>query len=145
MRSTVTVRLLGRFSLCFDGEAVRLDATRAELLFAYLVLHPEAQTRRRLAAALWPDSTEAQAHTNLRKLLHTLRRTLPDVDEHLEITPRTVRWRGESDVAAFERLLTSRPPRCGRALRRRPAGRARRLLAGGRATPVARALARRAG
>ena len=106
MRSTVTVRLLGRFSLCFDGEAVRLDATRAELLFAYLVLHPEAQTRRRLAAALWPDSTEAQAHTNLRKLLHTLRRTLPDVDEHLEITPRTVRWRGESDVAAFERLLT---------------------------------------
>jgi len=107
VRSTVTVRLLGRFSLCFDGEAVRLDATRAELLFAYLVLHPEAQTRRRLAAALWPDSTEAQAHTNLRKLLHTLRRTLPDVDEHLEITPRTVRWRGESDVAAFERLLTS--------------------------------------
>ena len=90
----MTVRLLGRFALCFDGEAVRLDATRAEPLLAYLVLHPEAQTRRRLASALWPDSTEAQAHTNLRKLLHTLRRTLPDLDQHLEITPRTVGWRG---------------------------------------------------
>ena len=42
VRSTVTVRLLGRFALCFDGEAVRLDATRAEPLLAYLVLHPEA-------------------------------------------------------------------------------------------------------
>ena len=103
----MTVRLLGRFALCFDGEAVRLDATRAEPLLAYLVLHPEAQTRRRLASALWPDSTESQAHTNLRKLLHTLRRTLPDLDQHLEITPRTVGWRGERVVAAFERLLAS--------------------------------------
>ena len=71
------------------------------------MLHPDAQPRRRPAAALWPDSTEAQAHTNLRKLLHTVRRTLPAVDRHLEITPRTVGWRGESDVAEFERLLTS--------------------------------------
>ena len=68
---------------------IPLDAARAELLLAYLVLHPDAQPRRRLAAALWPDSTEAQAHTNLRKLLHTLRRRLPDVDDHLEITPRS--------------------------------------------------------
>ena len=107
VRPTVTARLLGRFSLGLDGADVRLEATRAELLVAYLVLHPDAQPRRRLASALWPESSEAQAHTNLRKLLHTLRRTLPDVDGHLEITPRSVRWRGESDVAAFEQLLTS--------------------------------------
>ena len=79
----MAVRLLGRFALHRDGAEVPLDAARAELLLGYLVLHPDAQPRRRLAAALWPDSTEAQAHTNLRKLLHTLRRTLPDVDEHL--------------------------------------------------------------
>ena len=107
MRSTVTVRLLGRFALHRDGAEVPLDAARAELLFAYLVLHPDAQPRRRLAAALWPDSTEAQAQTNLRKLLHTMRRRLPTVDDHLEITARDVRWRGGSDVTAFERLLTS--------------------------------------
>ena len=107
MRSTVTVRLLGRFALHRDGAEVPLDAARAELLLAYLVLHPDAQPRRRLAAALWPDSTEAQAQTNLRKLLHTMRRRLPTVDDHLEITARDVRWRGGSDVTAFERLLTS--------------------------------------
>jgi DNA-binding SARP family transcriptional activator len=108
---TANVRLFGRFALRVrqdDSETeVQLDATRAELLFAYLVLHPDAQPRRRLAAALWPESTEAQAHTNLRKLLHTVRRRLPAADRHLEITPRTVRWLGESDVAEFERLLAS--------------------------------------
>jgi DNA-binding SARP family transcriptional activator len=111
VRPTVTARVLGRFSLCLDGAEVRLEATRAELLVAYLVLHPDAQPRRRLASALWPESSEAQAHTNLRKLLHTLRRTVPDVDRHLEITPRSVRWRGGSDVAVFEQLLTSDPRR----------------------------------
>lgn len=109
MRPTASARLLGRFTLRIDGAEVRLEATRAELLVAYLVLHPDAQPRRRLAAALWPESIEAQAHTNLRKLLHTLRRTLPDVDRHLEITPRSLRWCGESDVAAFERLLAGEP------------------------------------
>ncbi len=111
VRPTASVRLLGRFALRVHGDdsesEIRLDAARAELLVAYLVLHADAQPRRRLAAALWPDSTEAQAHTNLRKLLHTVRRRLPAADHHLEITPRTVRWRGESDVAEFERLLTS--------------------------------------
>jgi uncharacterized protein YbjT (DUF2867 family)/DNA-binding SARP family transcriptional activator len=123
---TATVRLLGRFSLRVvsgdrddggdrgsgsgggGGETeVRVDMARAELLVAFLALHPGAQSRKRLAAVLWPDSTEAQAHTNLRKLLHTVRHRLPAADCHLEITPRTVRWRGESDVAEFERLLTS--------------------------------------
>ncbi|MBV9920672.1 MAG: AAA family ATPase, partial [Pseudonocardia sp.] len=102
MRSALTARLLGRFSLCLVGREIPLDTARAELLIAYLVLHPDAQPRRRPAAALWPDSTEAQAHTNLRKLLHTLRRRLPDVDG-IEITQRSLRWRGESDVAEFDK------------------------------------------
>ena len=77
VRPTARVRLLGRFALRIHdaetetGTEIPLDAARAEQLVAYLVLHPDAQPRRRLAAALWPDSTEAQAHTNLRKLLHT--------------------------------------------------------------------------
>ena len=36
------------------------------------------QTRQRIAGLFWPDSTDAQALTNLRRELHHLRRTLGD-------------------------------------------------------------------
>jgi DNA-binding SARP family transcriptional activator len=52
-----------------------LDSARAESLLAYLLLHRDApQPRQRLAFLLWPGSTEGQAQTNLRKVLHNLRR-----------------------------------------------------------------------
>jgi DNA-binding SARP family transcriptional activator len=58
---------------------------------------------------LWPDSTERQARTNLRHVLHNLRRALPGADEYLEVTARTLRWRPGAplwlDVAAFEEAL----------------------------------------
>jgi DNA-binding SARP family transcriptional activator len=54
---------------------------------------------------LWPDSTEGQARTNLRNVLHTLRRASPEVERMLEVTPRTLQWRREEpyrvDVAEF--------------------------------------------
>jgi DNA-binding SARP family transcriptional activator len=34
------------------------------------------QTRQRIAALFWPDSTDAQALTNLRRELHNLRHAL---------------------------------------------------------------------
>ena len=64
------------------------------------------QSRQRLAFLLWPDSTEAQARTNLRHLLHTLRAADARLDAFIEVTPQTLRWRhGRGswvDVAAFE-------------------------------------------
>src|SRR4051812_34814462 len=67
------------------------------------------QPRQKLAFLLWPDSSEAQARTNLRHVLHKLRRALPDADRFLEVTPRTLRWRPDAplrlDVAAFEDAL----------------------------------------
>lgn len=87
-----------------------IESARAESLLAYLLLHADApQSRQRLAFLLWPDSTESQARTNLRHVLHTLRRALPDTDRFLEVTPRTLRWRAKApswlDVAAFEEAL----------------------------------------
>ncbi|HVL86026.1 MAG TPA: AAA family ATPase [Pseudonocardia sp.] len=87
-------------------------SARAEALLAYLVLHRDvAQSRRRLAALLWPDSAEPQARTNLRHLLHTLRGLLPGPDRFLEITPQTVRWRPDADVVVdldtVDRLLAT--------------------------------------
>src|SRR4029077_1111117 len=76
----------------------------------YLLHHHDApQPRQRLAFLLWPCSTERQAQTNLRKVLHTLRRALPGADGLIEVGPRTLRWRAEAplwlDVEHFERAL----------------------------------------
>ena len=88
----------------------RLESGRAESLLAYLLLHRDApQPRQRLSFLLWPDSTEAQARTNLRHVLHRLRRALPDADRFLDVTPRTLQWRPDGpfrlDLAAFEDAL----------------------------------------
>ncbi|GAA0664114.1 hypothetical protein GCM10009535_49760 [Streptomyces thermocarboxydovorans] len=47
----------------------------------------QAHPRGHLAGLLWPDSTETQARTDLHHLLHTLRCTVPGVEQVLEITP----------------------------------------------------------
>ncbi len=85
-------RLLGTMDLRLGGQRLALlDSTRAESLLAYLLLHRDApQPRQHLAFLLWPGSTESQAHTNLRKVLLTLRRALPDADRLIDIGPRTL-------------------------------------------------------
>src|ERR687888_1697574 len=105
------VRLLGELDLRLGETALpALESARAESLLAYLLIHRDApQPRQRLAFLLWPDSTEAQARTNLRHVLHRLRRALPDADRFLDVTPRTLQWRPDApfrlDVAAFEDAL----------------------------------------
>ena len=105
--STLRIRLLGALDLRRGEVSLpSLESGRAESLLAYLLLHREApQSRQHIAFLLWPDSTEAQARTNLRHVLHTLRRALPDADRFLDITPRTLQWRVDApfwlDVAAF--------------------------------------------
>jgi DNA-binding SARP family transcriptional activator len=105
------IQVLGQFDLSLGGVRVPpLESARAESLLTFLVLHRQAvASRQHLAFLLWPDSTEAQARTNLRHLLHTLRTRLPDADRYLEVTSRTVGWRADApcwlDVSAFEELL----------------------------------------
>src|SRR5215216_7963419 len=92
------IRLLGELDLRRDGRSLPpLESARAESLLAYLLVHRgAAQPRQRLAFMLWPDSTEPQARTNLRHVLHTLRRALPDADRFLDVTQRTLRWRPDA-------------------------------------------------
>jgi DNA-binding SARP family transcriptional activator len=110
-RQALRARLLGTLDLRFGEEQLPpLDSARAESLLAYLLLHRDApQPRQRLAFLLWPDSTERQAHTNLRKVLHKLRRAPPDADRWIDIGPRTLQWRSDTplwlDVEQFERVL----------------------------------------
>src|ERR1700751_2359680 len=104
-------RLLGPVDLQLDNQPLPpLDSARAESLLAYLLLHRGApQPRQHLAFLLWPGSAEGQAHTNLRKVLHTLRRALPNADRLIEIGPRTLRWRPDAPLwlggEQFERAM----------------------------------------
>lgn len=78
----LSLRLLGEFRLLSNETSVKsIEGARLQLLLAYLVLHHDVpQSRTRLAYLLWPDSTESQAHTNLRKLIYMLRNALPDAN-----------------------------------------------------------------
>jgi DNA-binding SARP family transcriptional activator len=66
-------------------------------------------SRERLAFLLWPDSAERQARTNLRHVLHTLRRALPEPDRLVDVSQRTLQWRPDApcwvDVVAFGEAL----------------------------------------
>jgi DNA-binding SARP family transcriptional activator len=104
-------RLLGGLDLRLGEQRLpALDSGRAESLLAYLLVHRDApQPRQRLAFLLWPDSAEPQARTNLRKVLHNLRRALPDADRWIEMGPRTLQWDADAplwlDVERFEGAL----------------------------------------
>jgi DNA-binding SARP family transcriptional activator len=91
---TLHIHLLGDF-LLVSGETPVTTVTvpRVQSLLAYLVLHRSApQDRSHLAFLLWPDSTEAQAHTNLRQLLYHLRQSLPDADRFLHADKHSLQW-----------------------------------------------------
>ena len=71
------VSLLGE-QVVSDGDGrVLLRSSRTIALVAFLVTHADApQTRQRIAGLFWPDSTDEQALTNLRRELHHLRAVL---------------------------------------------------------------------
>src|SRR3954470_4622070 len=103
MPPTLQIQLFGDFQILYKGQAVAaLHQARPQSMLAYLVLHASApQSRRHLAFRLWPDSTEAQALTNLRRELHNLRKTLPEAEHFLDIRTQTVQWRA-SDAYSLD-------------------------------------------
>lgn len=107
----LSVSLLGDLRIRHDGVAVAgLDTPRLQSLLAYLLLHRDApQSRAHLAFLFWPDTDEAQARTNLRNLLHYLRRCLPAAGSYIDAGPQTLQWRPGApltlDVAEFHRAL----------------------------------------
>jgi DNA-binding SARP family transcriptional activator/tetratricopeptide (TPR) repeat protein len=90
------VSLLGEQTITDDGTAVQARSSRTAALVAYLVVHAgSAQARQRIAGTFWPDSTDAQALTNLRRELHHLRHVLGD-EASLVVTSRDLCWRDTS-------------------------------------------------
>jgi len=101
------VQLLGEFVVTQGTITLTtLYAPRLQSLVAWLVLHAGTpQPRAQLAFTFWPDSSEAQARTNLRKAIYHLQQALPDAKRFLHITRPTITWRADApytlDVAAF--------------------------------------------
>ncbi|CAN7778652.1 AAA family ATPase [Variovorax sp. LjRoot175] len=106
------VRLLGAVEIILDGRRLRaFNSLRLQRFLGLIALRRDPQHRSRLAFELWPDSDEHQARTNLRKLLHDFRHSLPDTHEFVEIDNETVRWipsgPGEVDVLRFQDALAA--------------------------------------
>ena len=116
---TFRIRLLGDFVLLANDLPITyLDVPRLQSLLAYLALHRDVlQSRSRIAYTLWPDSTDTQAHTNLRNLLFKLRLTFPEVDTFLAVDRQTLCWQTNAhwslDVEDFESALAqAKQARC---------------------------------
>ena len=110
-RSLLRIQLLGDVVVELDGHPVAdFASARLQRLLAWLVLHADrAQRRAGLAFTFWPDSTESQARTNLRHLLHDFRQAVPVLDQFVEITPAALSWRSDSgalvDVVEFSAAI----------------------------------------
>lgn len=110
---SLQIRLLGEFSLFYGSDAIRaVGSLRLQSLLARLVLQRRTpQSRRHLAFTLWPDSSDSQARTNLRRELHNLRQAVPAADRFLTIEQHTLQWRAEApftlDVADFEQAIAA--------------------------------------
>jgi DNA-binding SARP family transcriptional activator/tetratricopeptide (TPR) repeat protein len=101
------VSLFGEQAITDDGTGrVRTRSSRTAALIGFLVTHSGSpQARQRIAGLFWPDSTEAQALTNLRRELHQLRQVLGD-EPSLLVTSRDLCWQDTPtcrvDVRTFD-------------------------------------------
>lgn len=109
--SVLYIQVLNGFNLTYNGQPVcGFTSERSRLLLAYLVLQRHTpQSRQQIAFALYPDCSEPQARTALRKDVFNLRQTLPGVEQFLQIDAKTLAWRDTAacrlDVAEFEAAL----------------------------------------
>lgn len=101
------VSLLGEQVIIDDASGVvRMRSSHTVALVAFLVIHAGSpQGRGRIAGLFWPDSTDAQALTNLRRELHQLRQTLGD-ESSLVVTSKNLTWHDTAtcrvDVRTFD-------------------------------------------
>lgn len=107
----LAIQLLGGFKITQNGDPIPgLTRPRGKSLLTYLLLHHATpQDRTHLAYTFWPDSSEKQARTNLRRELHHLRRVSPLFDALIHSEGQSVQWQmpdnSTLDVLEFTYLL----------------------------------------
>src|SRR3954452_16129957 len=92
------IELLGSCQISVGTQPItNLNTSRLQALLSYLLLRSGiAQSRQQLAFLFWPDSSDEQARTNLRTLLHRLRTALPQADKFLTVDQQTVEWQADA-------------------------------------------------
>jgi DNA-binding SARP family transcriptional activator len=95
------IQFFGAVQFTCDGMPVpAIHTNRLQSLLVFLLLRAATpQSREQLASLLWPESNEGQARTNLRQLLHHLRRALPASCCFLISDNQTVHWRRDPSCA----------------------------------------------
>ncbi|HRW08346.1 MAG TPA: BTAD domain-containing putative transcriptional regulator, partial [Caldilineaceae bacterium] len=107
----LAIQLLGGFKVTLDGEPIPgLTRPRGKSLLAYLLLHHATpQDRSHLAYTFWPETSDRQARTNLRRELHQLRQASPLFATLIQSNGQSVQWQmpadGTLDVREFTRQV----------------------------------------
>ena len=95
-----SLQLLGAFRLVQHGEPVALGQPRLEELITLLAIQPGTPiTRARIGYDFWPDSSDKQARTNVRSLLHKLKKAWPDAATAIAVERTAVTWRADGPIA----------------------------------------------
>ncbi|HEX9076869.1 MAG TPA: BTAD domain-containing putative transcriptional regulator, partial [Anaerolineae bacterium] len=105
------VFLLGAFRVERDSHPLHLTHRKVELLFAYLILHPQEHSREKLAALFWGDSSDIHARHSFRTALTAIRKAFGDkillADRTtVQINPAYPIW---VDAVEFERTVEGAP------------------------------------
>jgi DNA-binding SARP family transcriptional activator len=115
MGPILQLNLFGGFELIYGEEPVDLAySTRLQTLIAYLSLHRSSPVvRQRLAVLFWPDTSETQARTNLRNLIHQLRQAIPFISTYITFDNNILEWHSgpafQLDIDTFLQCLAVAP------------------------------------
>jgi DNA-binding SARP family transcriptional activator/uncharacterized protein HemY len=106
--------LFGHGQFWLDSTPLQLPSKQSRSLLAYLLVHPQPQSRERLAGLFWPDLEEDQARKRLSQVLWQIRRVLGEYADWIRADAQRIGWlesaRLESDYATFQNLLSSKEP-----------------------------------
>jgi DNA-binding SARP family transcriptional activator len=79
-RISLTVQMLGPFSMTIEDTSLKLPVSRALSVFKYLLLHHKQDTPREvLMDIFWPDAGPESARNSLNVAMHNLRQALSSV------------------------------------------------------------------
>ena len=97
MEDRIEIYTLGRLAIRKDGQDLEgFVSTKTMLLFVYLCMNPRRHSRESLATLLWSDTSDEQARKNLRTVLSSLRKQLPDTlivsRQSISLDPQAVIW-----------------------------------------------------
>jgi DNA-binding SARP family transcriptional activator len=111
LERSLHIELFGHFKFSYRGELITaFESERLNSFVAYVLLHAGIpHTRQYLSFVFWPDSNERQARNNLRKIIHTLNKSFPDIGYFLELNGQSIVWKSDADynldIEEFETLM----------------------------------------